>query len=53
MSVEEVAALYGWDDDQMAAHLADREAVHPVEPSPADRERVARVQLEARTAAGG
>lgn len=47
MSVTEVASALGWSDAQVAAHLAELAKVEPVDLTPGDLERVARLARQA------
>lgn len=47
MTLAEVASTLGWSDAQLAAHLAELAQVPPVELTPDDLERVARIARQA------
>ena len=47
MSLTEVALALGWSDDQLADHLAELALVEPVDLTPGDLERVARLARQA------
>ena len=47
MSLTEVALALGWSDDQLADHLAELDVVEPVDLTPGDLERVARLARQA------
>ena len=47
MSLTEVALALGWSDDQLADHLAELDLVEPVDLTPGDLERVARLARQA------
>lgn len=49
MTLTEVASALGWNDAQIAAHLADLAQVEPVDLTPGDLERVARLARQAET----
>ena len=47
MSLTEVALALGWSDDQLADHFAELDLVEPVDLTPGDLERVARLARQA------
>ncbi len=47
LTLTEVASALGWNDAQIAAHLADLAQVEPVDLTPGDLERVARLARRA------
>lgn len=47
MTPTEVASILDWGDTQLAAHLADLARVEPVDLTPGDLERVARLARQA------
>lgn len=48
MSLTEVALAFGWNDDQLAAHLAELALVEPVDLTPGDLERAAQLARQAK-----
>lgn len=49
MSLTEIALAFGWSDKQLADHLAELALVEPVDLTPGDLERVARLARQAET----
>jgi hypothetical protein len=49
MSLTEIALAFGWSDEQLADHLAELALVEPVDLTPGDLERVARLARQAET----
>lgn len=47
MTLTEVASSLGWNDAQIAAHLADLDQIEPVDLTPGDLGRVARLARQA------
>ena len=50
MTLTEVATALGWRDAQLAAHLAELAQAEPVDLTPGDLERVARLARQAEAA---
>lgn len=49
MSLTEIALTFGWSDEQLADHLVELALVEPVDLTPGDLERVARLARQAET----